>query len=127
MKTILLLLGMALLGFVAFILLRRDVVFLSRKSVRVTGKVTGHRKSHDDGSDFYSANIEFLDERGEAHRLEDDYGLRTPFPAIGQEVNVIYPEGAPQIARVPRPFVRIILYLFVFGVITVLVSELFKQ
>lgn len=61
------------------------------------------------------ARVEFTDLMGIGHEFVDTLGKTTlPTQASGP-LPVVYPEGAPQHARVKRPFVRLLIYAFVFG------------
>ena len=116
-------LALLLLGTFGGFLLWQDYLLFRRPRIRTTGIVVGHRTSEDDGSKYYSGRISFLDESGKAYEFTDSYGKATPKPEIGSDIQVIYPVGEPQHARIPRPFLRIVIYLFVFGTAVLLIGK----
>jgi hypothetical protein len=124
MTTFFLLLGLAFLGVIAAILVREDWQMLRAPRVRCAGEVVGHIRSSDDGSEFYAARIRFCDERGECVEFVDSYGVRDPRPAVGSPIDIVYPQGQPRLARVPRPLVRLTIYAFVLGSLLLLTGLL---
>ena len=55
----------------------------------------------------------FFDEDGTTHEFTDIID-RVKLAPIGSHVAVVYPEGRPTLARVPRPLVRAVIYLLAF-------------
>jgi hypothetical protein len=110
METAILSAGLFLCLACLWLLGRRDWLRLTRPRRRATGRVTGHRVSHDDGTS-YSAIYAFTDESGR-HEVIDAVYEPTPRPPVGTMLELVYPEGRPDLARPPRPF----LWLFVYAV-----------
>jgi hypothetical protein len=61
------------------------------------------------------ALVQFIDETGTKHEFVDTFGKSLPAQVAGGTLPVVYPKGSPLHARVKRPFVRLLIYAFVFG------------
>lgn len=116
-------LALALLGTMGGFLLWQDYVLFRRTRVRTTGTVVGHRAFEDGGSKYYSGQIAFEDQSGKRHEFTDTYGRAKPTPEVGAKIEVMYPRGEPQHARVPRPILRMLIYLFIAGAAATLVAR----
>jgi hypothetical protein len=124
MTTVFPCLGLAFLGAVAVFLLRADWLMLSRRRIRTVGEVFGHKRTTGDGCEVYMAKIQFRDEYGLMVEFVDNYGRAEPRPGVGDRLDVIYPQGYPRYARVPRPFERLVIYAFLFGTSALLAASL---
>lgn len=122
--TIVLWLGIAFLAPVLAYLLFEDWLFLSRSRLRTKGTVFGHYRSTDDGSEYFSARIRFQTASGQPVEITDTFGSGSRRPPVGAVLDLVYPEGLPGRARVPRPLLRLLLYGIVGGLLGVLVALL---
>jgi hypothetical protein len=102
--------AIALLGFALWALVRHDWLRLTRKSRRVNACVTGHRTRWEDSGRSYAAIYAFSDESGN-HEVVDAVHDPAPRLVTGTVVELIYPEGRPDLARPARPFLWIAVYL----------------
>lgn len=78
---------------------------LIQQGVRATGNVVDFIESYDDeGTLMYSPVFVFLDENGQEHRIESSYASSSPGYTRGQIVDIVYPRGQPERARIPDAF-----------------------
>jgi hypothetical protein len=105
-------------------LAREDWFHLSRPAQRVLARVVGHRRHLDEGSPSFAALLEFSAEDGRLVRVEDKLYSALPKPAIGSTVTLHHPEGMPQRARIRRPVLRALIYLFLLYLNLVLIGRL---
>jgi hypothetical protein len=112
--------GIAMLAFMLIVIVRENWRLLQGRHVRVKGRVVGHRESLDDGSTYHTAEVEYIDLGGNMHRIENSFGSLSPRPAVGVEINVVYPERAPNKGRVPHPYIRSSLYVLILGMMALL-------
>jgi hypothetical protein len=117
--------GIALIAFALFFLLRDDLLFLRNTIIRTTGTVIGHRISTDDGSTFYMAQYQFLDQNGTLTEVTDTFGAARAKPDIGSQIKLFYPLGHANKARPPRLIMRASIYLFFGFVLVILLAKLF--
>ncbi len=117
-------LGLAFAGFVLAILVLQDMNLLATRRVRTKGTVFGHRRSVDDGSEYYMAKVRFTTEDGRQIEIDDTYGSGRPKPPTGTLVDVVYPIGAPEKGRIPRLWLRLMLYAIMLFLLTVLTGRL---
>lgn len=122
MEQVLLALGIAILLFSLWALGRHDLLRLVRPTRRVLAEVTGHRSSWEDSTDTYAPIYKFRDETGE-HEVVDMVYKAVARPEIGTRVELAYPAGRPDLARPPRPFTWLAVYLFLAYGLTVLVAK----
>ena len=102
------------IGFLAFtlaILMRQDWQFLRQPRKQARGTVFDHRRSVDDGSEYFMAMVRFKTDDGRTIEFTDTFGRPTPNPAVGTELEVVYAVATPENARVRRPGLRIALYV----------------
>lgn len=111
--------GMALCLFSLWAIGRRDLVRLRGRSRAVPAEVTGHRISRDADGITHAAIYTFHAD-SQQHEVIDQVYYASPRPPIGTMVTLHYPEGHPDLARVPRPA----LWLFVYGTLVVLFGVL---
>ncbi len=117
-------LSLALTAFTLYILLRDDLPFLRLRKITAEGTVTGHSSQIDEGDRVFSARIAFTDEAGAKRVFVDKVLTHTPEPAPGAVVDIIYPQGRPDKARVPRPWLRLLIYTVIVGMNGMLVATL---
>ena len=117
-------LALCLTGFVLFILLRDDLLFLKNRRIEAQGTVTGHSSQIDEGDRVFSARISFQDEAGTKRDFVDMVLTSTPSPAEGAVVEIVYPQGRPDKARVPRFWLRLLIYAIVVWLNGILVARL---
>lgn len=80
-------------------------VRLIQQGIRTTGNVVDFIESYDDeGTLMYSPVFVFLDENGQEHRIESSYSSSSPGYTRGQIVDIVYPPGKPEAARIPDWF-----------------------
>lgn len=98
-----LVIGVGLLIGAAFAAL--NSVRLIQQGVRTTGNVVDFIESFDEeGTLMYSPVFVFLDENGQEHRIQSSYSSSSPGYTRGQIVDVVYPRGDPERARLPNAF-----------------------
>jgi hypothetical protein len=115
------------LGFVALVLaflLHEDWQLLSRERRRAKGTVIDHVRGTDEGHEFFDPRIRFAVESGRQVEFTDTYRKDTQQPPLGTIVDVVYAVDAPDKARVPRPFRRLMIYGFLILLVGVLVGRL---
>ncbi len=115
-------LGIAFVAVVLFFLLREDWPLL-RHGRRTKGGVFDHRRTMDEGSWSYALMVRFTGENGEAIEITDGVYSPSPQPAIGAEVELVYPVGAPQKARVRRPLLRALIYVVIVFMLAILIAR----
>ncbi len=125
METFFLCIGIGLICFALYFVLRDDILFFRNPIVRTLGTVIGHRISTDEGSTFYMAQFQFLDETGKSVEVTDTYGAGRAKPEVGKQVKLIYPSGNSDRARPPRHFLRALIYLFLVSMLVTLLAKLF--
>ncbi len=113
------------LAAIAGYLLWQDWQFLCVKHIHTEGKVLGYQTRQSEDSTFYVARVQFIDEAGSEREFVDTYGNTSPAKEAGGTLPVVYPKGAPQHARVKRPFVRLLIYAFVFGTPALVLAKLY--
>jgi hypothetical protein len=94
----------AMLALVLFMLqffVRRDMIRRSKPVMRVTGTVTGHKTSMNDGRRDYQPVVRFFAE-GRDHETADTLVSITPQPPVGAAMEIEYPQDHPELARMPR-------------------------
>jgi hypothetical protein len=109
----------AMLGF----LTREDLKLLRRRRAHTEGTVTGHRRSLDDGSEYYVAQVRFTTEDGRSIDFDDTFGRSTPTPPAGARVRVLYATEDPSQARVVRWGLRPLIYCIVLAMLALLVAS----
>lgn len=77
---------------------------------RAVGTVIDHRRSVDDGAEYFAARIRFVSDTGREVVFEDGVGRSEPTPAVGSRIHIVYPVADPSSARVPRPGLRLFIY-----------------
>jgi len=113
--------GMAVCLFCLWVTARNDLKRLLGISRTVRAVVTGHRRMPDDHPS-YSAVLRFSAE-GAEHEVIDQICHAKPQPPIGTELDLTYPVGRPDLARVPRPLIWTFVYAVLIGT-TVLLGAL---
>jgi hypothetical protein len=119
MKLTFLLAGLALCLFSLWALARHDWVRLTRPPRRVLATVIGYRSSIDEGHRNFAARFHFSAEGAEHEVIDSVYGSTQSF-AVGTVMELVYPEGRPDLARPPR----LLLWAGVYGVFLFLTSVL---
>lgn len=117
-------LSLSLTAFVLFILLRDDLLFLQQRRIRALGTVTGHSSQIDEGDRVFSARIAFTDDAGAQRDFVDMVRTHAPEPAKGAVVDIVYPQNRPDKARLPRPWLRLVIYTVVVGMNGILIARL---
>uniref|UniRef100_UPI0035C08AF3 DUF3592 domain-containing protein n=1 Tax=Parasphingorhabdus cellanae TaxID=2806553 RepID=UPI0035C08AF3 len=90
--------------------LRSDLPFLRNPVRRAPAKIVRHDRRYEDGAPVYQPVFRFADEHGTFIEVRDKLYMPFPKPVIGEMVEIIYPEGYPQQARIPYPVFRTLLY-----------------
>ncbi|WP_229954326.1 DUF3592 domain-containing protein [Parasphingorhabdus litoris] len=104
--------------------LRGDLPFLRNPIRRVPAKIVRHDRRFEDGGIGYNPVFRFADERGQFIEVRDKVYMPFPKPVIGEMVEIVYPEGYPEKARIPYPMFRGLLYGFLGYLFIMLVIEL---
>jgi hypothetical protein len=123
MELYFLLAGQALCLFSLWAIARFDWVRLTRPSRRVGAVVTGHRSSWSDGDKSYAAIYRFALGSTEHDVTDAVYGS-SPKPPLGTRVELVHPEGRPDLARVPRPLMWLVVYGVLVGLDAVLLAKM---
>ena len=118
-----LLAGQALCLFSIWVLARADFVRLMRPACRVEAVVTGYRSYWDDGGKSYAPVYRFTSE-GAEHEVADAVFGSSRKPPLGTTVELVYPEGRPDLARVPRPLMWLAVYGVLVGLEAVLLAKM---
>jgi hypothetical protein len=104
--------GLLLSGGILGYTIWRDILFMLRPTVRVTGTVT-RNKEKIDGEDMdiisYLAFIGFTGEDGQTYEVTNNLYLSQPIPE-GIAIELAYPKGFPKLAKVPSKGVGCVLY-----------------
>ncbi|WP_295530658.1 hypothetical protein [Novosphingobium sp. Chol11] len=119
MKLTFLLAGLALCLFSLWALARHDWLRLTRPPRRVLATVVGYRGSMDEGHRNFAARFRFSAEGAEHEVVDAVYGSTRAF-AEGTVMELVYPEGRPDLARPPR----LVLWAGVYGVFVFLTTVL---
>jgi len=98
------------MAIVVVILLRQDWPFLSRPRRAAQGVVFDHRQTIHEGDRCFSAMIRWRGEDGVDREFTDANLAAEPSPPLGDSVEVVYPLGRPELARVPRRRLRVVVY-----------------
>lgn len=114
--------GIALAIVALWGLARHDWLRLTRPARHATGEVIGHRTSRDDGGLAYAAIIRFCDESG-THEVTDSVLHQRAAPPVGTLIALTYPEGRPDLARPPRPWLWLGVYAALSLMLTVLIAK----
>ena len=112
--------GIALCAFALWTIARYDWVRLIRPSHKVSAQVSGHRTIDSDGGLSYAAIYHFAAD-GCQHIVIDQAYYPTPRPVTGTAVELDYPAGRPELARVPRPWTWLLVYtalIYAGGILT---------
>lgn len=72
--------------------------FLS-ESHAVQGRIVDHEARRSDGGTVYKSVVEFSGEDGRAHRILSSVASKPPAHELDERVEVLYPRGNPQAAR----------------------------
>ena len=113
----------ALVLFALWAIARHDWVRLTRPSVKVRGRVVGHEAVQDDGNTCYSARIAF-DVAGKPMEVLDQSRTLQTQPDVGTDVLLRYPDGRPDLARIPRSKTWIAIYAMLIATLAFLVIDL---
>lgn len=116
--------GIGFAAFVLAILIWQDVPLLMKRQVRTQGTVSDHRRSVDDGSEYFAAKIRFKADDGRWIEIEDSVGFPKARPPVGTQVNVVYPAGAPDKGRVRRLWLRPLLYAIMIFLLAAMLGRL---
>ena len=101
---------------------RHDWLRLTGISRQVTAEVIGHRLVAD-GHDRDHAAIYRFSAEGREHEVTDMVCHSTPQPAVGTQVQLVYPVGHPELARPPRPFTWLAVYSALVLMLGILVAK----
>ena len=104
----------------------RDWPFLTRPVRTVQGRVVDFRTGSDDGHANYAAVIAFKANDGRDLEVVDGLLRKEPFPAVGSPVDLIYPDGLPQNARIARLGLRTLIYGFLLVLVALLLARVLE-
>ena len=105
-------LGLALTLFTIGALAWRDLGWRHRRRTQVEGEVASFKSSMNDGTEVFTPVIRFSAE-GAEHEMTDVVYSPRPKRAVGDKVQLIYPYGRPDLARISRP----VMWVMVYGVL----------
>jgi hypothetical protein len=117
-----LLAGMALCVFALWAIIRHDWLRLTRPGHRVLARVVGHTEINDSDERYFTARYAFHDGLAE-REVTDMVGKNRPRPEIGTNIELVYPEGRPDLARPARPLLWLVVYLGLIYALGVLVAK----
>jgi hypothetical protein len=123
METLILWICLILTGAALVLALRRDVPFLRNPVRRTAATIVRHDRSRERGTTFYTPVFRFFDERGRPVEVRDQLFSPFPKPVIGEQVQIVHPEGFPEKARIPYPVFRALLYALLGYAFAALVLE----
>lgn len=123
MEIYFLLAGQALCLFSLWSLARRDLVRLTQPAVRVDAVVTGYRSRWEDGRHNYAPVYRFTSADGEREVVEMLYRAAQS-PPVGTVVALRHPVGRPDLARVPRPLLWLLVYGLLVGLDAMLLAKM---
>ena len=101
METAIIWVAIAFVALCLWLVARNDLVRLNGISRQVRGEVIGHHSSIHDNARSYAPIYRFSAE-GETHEVTDQVYSGAPKPPVGTLVQLSYPHGRPDLARVPR-------------------------
>lgn len=111
--------AIAFVALCLWLVARNDLVRLNGIARQVRGEVIGHHSSIHDNARSYSPIYRFSAE-GQTHEVTDQVYSGAPKPPVGTIVELTYPHGRPDLARVPRP----LLWLWVYGALLLMLGIL---
>lgn len=114
--------GIALCLFSLWAIARHDWLRLIRPMRRVEGEVIRHATARDDGRLTYAAVYAFTIEDGRHEATDAVWSLR-PEPPLGTRRILAFPEGRPDLARPPRPWLWIAIYAVLAYLLAVLAAR----
>ena len=115
--------GIALCLFSLWALARHDWLRLTRPSRRVLATVCGHRSANNEGKRNFAAIFRFSADGAEHEVTDALYSPKRTLPA-GHVSELVYPEGRPDLARLPRLWLWLAVYGLLIGFIGVLCAKL---
>jgi hypothetical protein len=115
--------GLGLLAVALGFLMRSDLRFAAGRRARAQGAITGYRRSLDDGSEWFIAQVRFATASGAVIDFEDTLGKGQPEPPPGARVPVIYPVDEPAKARVERTWLRPAIYALLLAMLALLAAS----
>jgi hypothetical protein len=123
--TIFLWLGVAMTLTGLLIVIRDDWLLLNSSRRRSKGTVVELRRSPGAGAKHFDAVVRF--DGGDGRQIEIIDPIRYPArkPAIGSAVELEYPTGQPEEAKVRRPLLRLQMYGFLLFMLAALLSRIF--
>jgi hypothetical protein len=86
-----------------------DWLFLRRPGRNARGTIIGHRRLNDDGRQRSLAIIRFESDDGRTIEFTNSWGSRHEL-AVGSMIDVEYPSGFPQKARIPGSYSPLLAY-----------------
>jgi hypothetical protein len=87
----------------------RDLGWRNRERREVDGAVVGFKKSMNRGAEVFAPVIRFAAD-GAEHEITDIVFSERPKRAVGDRVALVYPDGRPDLARIPRPALGAMIY-----------------
>lgn len=92
------------------LVLRGDLPFLRHPVLRTRAKIVRHDRRFEKGRTLYKPVFLFADQSGTFFEVRDKLYMPFPKPIIGEVIEITYPRGHPQNARIPYPVFRGLLY-----------------
>ena len=100
--------GLGICCFMLFEMIKADKQRAGGK-VRISGTVMAHAASIENGVQTFATIIRY-EVDGKLYEIVDDLWKPSRNPKTGHSVTLVYPEGYPALAYVPRPILRTCAY-----------------
>ena len=113
-------LGLALTLFAIGALAWQDFGWRHRRKVRIEGEVARFQPSMSNGTEVFAPVFRFTAE-GATHEVTDVVYSPRPRRAVGDKALLIYPSGRPDLARISRPAMWVMVYA-VLGLIAAILA-----
>lgn len=108
--------------FALWAVIRYDWLRLTSPAQRVLGEVIRHRTGIDGDGESFAAIYRFTDETGPHEVIDQVYTARLR-PAVGSRIELVYPQGRPDLARPPRPMLWLFIYTMLTGMLALLIAK----
>ncbi len=122
MENVILYVAMAFVALCLWLVARNDLVRLNGLSRQARGEVIRHHCQFHNNVRSYAPVYRF-DAEGTTHEVTDQVYSGAQQPPVGTRVQLSYPVGRPDLARVPRPWLWAGVYLLLIGLLGVLVAK----
>ena len=122
MEDVILYVAMAFVALCLWLVGRGDLVRLNGLSRQVPAEVVGHRCQYHNNIRSYAPIYRFSAEGG-THEVIDQVYSGAQKPPVGTRLQLTYPQGRPDLARVPRPWLWAGVYLVLIWMLGLIVAK----